>query len=66
MDMIRRNIAAEYLGISHKTLEKLAVTGNGPAYYKIGAVVVYDTKDLDGWLQDKRRTSTSDEGGAVL
>ena len=42
--------AAEYLGISVSTLSKRRVDGDGPKYLKLGRRVVYDTRDLDDWL----------------
>jgi predicted DNA-binding transcriptional regulator AlpA len=52
--------AAEYLGISVSTLSKRRVDGDGPKYLKLGRRVVYDTRDLDGWLDTRRRASTAD------
>lgn len=54
--------AAAYCGSSPSTLEKLRCFGGGAAYLKIGRRVVYDPSDLDQWLADKRRRSTSDPG----
>ncbi len=53
--------AAEYLGLSPKTLEKLRWQGGGPAYYRLGGVR-YLQDDLDEWRESRRRTSTSDTG----
>lgn len=59
----RTPAAAEYVGLAASTLEKLRLTGGGPAYYKSGPkIVVYEMKDLDAWLYARRRTSTSDAG----
>lgn len=55
--------AAEYLGMSPKTLEKLRTVGGGPAYYKLSGVR-YLQSDLDAWRDSRRRVSTSD-GGTV-
>ncbi len=52
--------AAEYLGISVSTLSKRRVDGDGPKYLKLGRRVVYDTRDLDAWLDTRRRASTAD------
>ena len=52
--------AAEYLGISVSTLSKRRVDGDGPQYLKLGRRVVYDTRDLDAWLDTRRRASTAD------
>jgi predicted DNA-binding transcriptional regulator AlpA len=52
--------AADYLGLSASTLSKRRVFGGGPKYLKLGRRVVYDTRDLDDWLDAHRRASTSD------
>jgi predicted DNA-binding transcriptional regulator AlpA len=57
--------AAEYIGLSQSTLAKRRVFGGGPKYLKLGRRVVYDTRDLDAWLNAHRRLSTSDTGGAT-
>jgi len=46
-------------------MEKYRIHGGGPAYYKLGRRVVYDTADLDVWLKAKRRRSTADTGEAA-
>lgn len=52
--------AAEYVGLSASTLNKLRVFGGGPVFLKLGRRVVYDVADLDGWLNQRRRVSTSE------
>jgi hypothetical protein len=52
--------AAAYVGLSASTLNKLRVFGGGPAFLKLGRRVVYDARDLDQWLSDSRRQSTSE------
>jgi predicted DNA-binding transcriptional regulator AlpA len=54
--------AAQLAGVSESHLNKLRSTGGGPAFFKIGARVVYDVFDLDQWLDQHRRRSTSDQG----
>jgi predicted DNA-binding transcriptional regulator AlpA len=63
----RRNTAeaADFLGLARRTLEKYRIHGGGPAFYKLGRRVVYDTRDLDTWLQERRRRSTADVGEAA-
>jgi hypothetical protein len=56
--------AAEYLGLSPKTLEKLRWAGGGPVYYRLGKIR-YLQHDLDTWRESRRRTSTSDRGQAT-
>jgi predicted DNA-binding transcriptional regulator AlpA len=65
MQLIKRVLrtpqAAEYVGLSASTLEKLRLTGGGPTYQKAGAkIVVYRPEDLDAWLNSHQRRSTSD------
>lgn len=57
--------AANYLGLSSSTLNKLRVFGGGPIFLKLGRRVVYDKTDLDAWLAHRRRRSTSDGAGAA-
>lgn len=53
--------AAEYLQLSQSTLNKMRCFGGGPRYYKAGPrVVVYDRNDLDTWLEERSRQSTSE------
>jgi hypothetical protein len=53
--------AARFVGLSARTLEKrrLSCTAD-PPYRKLGKRVVYDREELLGWLESKRRLSTSD------
>ncbi len=57
---LRTADAANYIGLSKSTLEKLRVTGGGPTYAALGRVVVYRIEDLDAWVSEHRRSSTSD------
>ena len=59
---LRTNDAAEYVGLSPRTLEKKRLEGTGPRYLKIGRAVIYDTSDLDDYLAAFTRTSTSGPG----
>jgi hypothetical protein len=56
--------AAEYLGINAYTLPKWRVFGGGPVYRKVGRRVIYDTRDLEAWLDAHRCKSTSDAPAA--
>lgn len=57
--------AANLTGLSASTLNKLRVFGGGPPFLKLGRRVVYDPGDLDAWLAERRRRSTSDGGQAA-
>ena len=54
--------AAEILGLSRRTLEKMRVQGRGPSFLKMGAKVSYSKEDLQAWANANRRKSTSDPG----
>jgi hypothetical protein len=60
--LIRARDAARMLGLSESTLAKLRLSGNGPAYCKLGRRVLYRPRDLSIWLEQHRRHSTSDTG----
>jgi predicted DNA-binding transcriptional regulator AlpA len=50
--------AAAFVGLGVSSLEKLRITGGGPAFLKIGRRVVYDARDLEQWLAKHKRPST--------
>lgn len=65
---MRRASASKYLGertdgmYNAGTLAKLAVTGGGPRFQKLGRFPVYTQEDLDEWLENRlsaKVTSTS-------
>lgn len=56
----RTKDAADYIGLSKSTLEKYRLYGRGPAYAKMGKVVIYRIEDLDDWIASKIRHSTSE------
>ena len=61
-DLLTTEEAARYLRLSPRTLERYRVTGEGPRFLKIGRRVLYRQSDLDEWLKNKSRRSTSDPG----
>ena len=54
--------AAAYIPCGVGTLNKLRVIGGGPRYTKPAGRVLYDTRDLDQWIEASARSSTSDGG----
>lgn len=63
--MLDTRAAAAFTGLSASTLNKLRITGGGPDFRKLGPRrVVYDPRDLQAWLEQHRRRSTSDRGAA--
>lgn len=58
---LRVREAASYLGLGASTLGRMRTRGDGPPYAKCGPrIVVYDLDDLDQWLRERIRHSTSD------
>jgi hypothetical protein len=54
--------AAGYIALAVQTLAKMRVRGDSPPFYKVARQVMYDRADLDVWLAERRRRSTSDAG----
>ncbi len=53
--------AAEFLGFTVRFLEQKRYQGGGPPFYRISNRVRYSRVELQGWLSERRFTSTSDE-----
>lgn len=52
--------AAEFIGISYRTLQGYRVKGGGPEYIKIGKKAVrYKIQDLINWVNSKKKQNTS-------
>ena len=58
---ISTKAAAKYCGLGKSTLEKKRISGEGPEFLKISRSVRYLPSDLDRWLAEHRRKSTSAE-----
>ena len=58
--------AANYLGLSARTLEKHRCFGTGPVYLKLGGRIVYAITELDNWAELGTRRSTSDPGHGTV
>jgi predicted DNA-binding transcriptional regulator AlpA len=59
--VLRTPEAAQYIGLSPSTLEKMRLVGSGPPFVKLGPKAVgYGITDLDEWLKSRVRLSTSD------
>lgn len=56
---LHRKKAAVHIGMSLSWLDKSRLKGDGPAYLQIGGRIVYDTADLDCFMAECRRRSTS-------
>jgi hypothetical protein len=51
--------AAKHYKFGISTMAKWRLNGEGPAFFKLGAKVLYDEDEFDAWLESKRVTSTS-------
>lgn len=52
--------AADFLTLSMSTLNKYRVHGGGPRFLKLGRAVRYARSDLEAWIDQSRRASTSE------
>ena len=63
--ILRTPEAARYLGLAESTLEKRRILGGGPRWVRLGVRAVgYDISDLDDFIDQNYRRSTSDPGMA--
>ena len=59
LDHMTTKEAADYVRSSPSTLAKRRITGQLPQFTQIGKAVRYRRADLDAWMSDNVRTSTS-------
>ena len=52
--------AADYLGLSPRTLDGYRVSGDGPVFHRFGNRVRYRRSDLDEWAAKRRATTTAE------
>lgn len=60
--LLNQQQAARFLGLSPRTLEAWRLSGKPPRFLKLGAAVRYRMEDLEKWLDERCRKSTSDDG----
>lgn len=58
MKNIRVQEAADYVGLSKSSMDKLRCFGGGPRFFKLGRAVIYDVADLDAWVSERSRANT--------
>jgi hypothetical protein len=51
---------AAYVRLAAGTLNSWRSAGRGPRFIKLGRKILYDTVDLDQWINSHKQTSTSD------
>ncbi|KKN73670.1 hypothetical protein LCGC14_0398710 [marine sediment metagenome] len=60
IEVVRPREAAAVLNLSTSTLAKMRVRGDGPPFAKLGGkIVVYRLADLDAWINERSRVSSS-------
>lgn len=62
-ELLTTNEAASRLKLSASTLHKARLNGGGPPFVKLGYSVRYRPEDLDAWVSEQVRKSTSDTTG---
>jgi len=50
---------ATYLRVSKSYLDKARLTGHGPPFIRLGHKILYRKSAVDGWLQQRQFTATS-------
>lgn len=61
--LIDEEAAASYLAVSPRTLRNWRTRGGGPEFVKVSKRCIrYRIRDLDEWIDRRRRKSTSDLG----
>ncbi len=63
--LLNESQAAHQLGLKVATLRRWRWAGQPPPFIKIGAAVRYDPADLQKFIEEGRRSSTSDLGTAA-
>ena len=58
-DLLTQKRLSELIDVSERTLERWRVEGAGPAFVKAGRRVLYQSSDIEAWLAESRRHSTS-------
>ncbi len=61
--LIDENRAAEFLGLTPRTLQAFRQRGGGPQFVRLSARCIrYRRHDLNAWNESRLRKSTSDPG----
>lgn len=65
--LFNQRAAAQFLGISVRTLERYRVSGTGPRFCRLGRRLVrYREADLEEWVRRSLRASTSESSEIVV
>ena len=63
--LLKEHDVAAVLNVKVVTLRRWRWAGRGPRFVKIGAAVRYDPSDVESFIAQGRRHSTSDPGEAA-
>ena len=65
--LFNQRAAAQFLGISVRTLERYRVSGTGPRFCRLGhRLVRYREADLEEWVRQSLRASTSESSETIV
>ncbi len=65
LSLLKESEAARILNVEIATLRRWRWAGKGPRFLKLCGAVRYDPADLEAFMREARRTSTSDDGTAA-
>lgn len=57
--------AAGFLGVKSQTLQNWRQAGSAPPFYRIGAKIIYDLRELQEWMAERRVETASAPREAV-
>ena len=57
---MRPKEASEYTQLPVASLAKMRMRGDGPQFYKVSRLVIYEKDDIDVWLEARKRRSTKE------
>lgn len=58
--LLRTPAAAEVLGLSVPTMQRMRTDGSGPKFIKLKRTCLYRPSDLNAWLETRLASSTAD------
>ena len=62
--MMTPKVLSERIAVGEGCLAKWRITGEGPAFVRVGRRIAYDPRDVQQWLDARRVNSTSQEVAA--
>lgn len=62
LDLLDPAELSRRIGVGTGCLAKWRMTGDGPAYIRVGRRIHYDPRDVQAWLEARRVNSTCDAG----